>query len=432
MLINRDFYLQKLIDKKDNGRIKIITGIRRCGKSFILFKLFKDYLISCGVDESEIIAIALDDIDNIKYRNPFNLDSFIKDKTRNKDKHFYVFIDEIQLSKSVGNPYIENDKKSISFVDVLLGLMKKENIDIYITGSNSKMLSSDILTQFRDRGDEIRISPLSFSEVYQLYNDKTVAFNHYVVYGGMPYVYSLKSDKEKSVYLKNLFSETYIKDILERNNIKNDVEILETLLDFVSSSIGSLTNPNKLAKRFLSEKHINISSNTLSLYLGYFEEAFILSHAKKYDVKGSKYFSTPLKYYFSDLGLRNAILNFRQIEINHIMENILYNDLTRRGYNVDVGVVEHETNINGSRKKRQLEIDFVINKAHQRYYIQSALNVDSPEKQAQETASLTKINDSFKKIIVVKDNIIPYHDKNGILYIGIEEFLLNDSIIESL
>ncbi|MDW2834690.1 ATP-binding protein [Mesomycoplasma ovipneumoniae] len=430
MIIKRDFYLNQIIDKKENDRIKIITGIRRCGKSYLLFNLYRDYLLSSGIKENQIITIALDQIDNIEYRNPFRLNEYIKQKTKNKNKMYYIFIDEIQLSENVSNPYIETNEKNITFVDVLLSLMKHTNLDIYITGSNSKMLSSDLLTQFRDRGDQVHVNPLSFAEVYELFDDKSEAFEHYFVYGGMPYIYKLQNDEQKSHYLKQLFKQTYIKDILERNQIYNEQQILEILLDFTSSNIGSLTNPSKLANRFLSEKQIHISSNTIFKYLKFFEESYIIQCAYRYDVKGSKYFLTPLKYYFSDIGLRNARLNFRQIENSHIMENIIYNDLLRRGYNIDIGVVEHEFKNGSTRKKIQLEIDFVINKAHKRYYIQSALNIDNLEKKEQEITSLKKINDSFKKIVIVRNKIIPKHDENGILYIGLEDFLLNESIID--
>lgn len=430
MEIKRDYYLKKLVDKKENGRIKIITGIRRCGKSYLLCKLYKEYLLSHGVKEHQIISLALDDIDNLEYRNPFRLNEYIKEKTKNKHRMYYIFIDEIQLSAAARNPYIDSTEENVTFVDVLLGLMKYSNLDIYVTGSNSKMLSSDVLTQFRDRGDEIHVNPLSFAEVYDVFENKALAFEHYTVYGGMPYIYSLQSDEEKNQYLKDLFQETYIKDVLERNNIQNEREVLELLLDFTSSAIGSLTNPTKLSRRFLSEKQISISSNTISKYLGFFEEAYVLYHANRYDVKGSRYFSTPLKYYFADIGLRNARLNFRQVEDTHIMENIIYNDLLRRGYNIDVGVVEKDYKKNGIRKKVQLEVDFIINKGHQRYYIQSALNVDSAEKREQETASLKNIDDSFKKIVIVRKPIIPKHDNDGILYLGVEDFLLNDASID--
>lgn len=430
MIIKRDYYLNKIISKKENGRIKIITGIRRCGKSYLLFKLYRNYLLSIGINEDQIISVALDEIDNLEYRNPFRLNEYIKERSKEKSRKYYIFIDEIQLSETVRNPYSESKEKNVTFVDVLLGLIKKENLDIYVTGSNSKMLSFDVLTQFRDRGDEIHVNPLSFSEVWDLFENKDLAFEHYTVYGGMPYIYSLESDEEKAWYLKDLFRETYIKDIIERNNIQNDREVLETLLDFISSAIGSLTNPMKLSNRFLSEKKIKISSNTISKYLSFFEEAYVLYRANRYDVKGSRYFSTPLKYYFADIGLRNARLNFRQVEQTHIMENIIYNELLGRGFNIDVGLVEYDYKKEGVRKKVQLEVDFVINKGHQRYYIQSVLNVDSVEKKEQETASLRKIDDSFKKIVVVKNSIIPRYDENGILYIGLKEFLLDETLLD--
>ncbi len=429
MKIERTFYLNQIISKRDNGRIKIITGIRRCGKSYLLFNLYKDYLLAEGVKDKQIIKIALDEIDNLEYRNPFKLNEYIKANIKNKNKKYYVFIDEIQLSETVKNPYVKNSDNDVTFVDVLLGLMKIKNLDIYVTGSNSKMLSKDILTQFRDRGDEIHVYPLSFSEVCPLYENKVEAFKDYFMFGGMPYVFSLKSEEEKSKYLKDLFNETYIKDILERNNIQNKEEIFDVLLDFVSSAIGSLTNPNKLSKRFLSEKKVNITGSTIAKYLNYFEEAFVLYHSNRYDVKGSRYFTTPLKYYFADIGLRNARLNFRQVEETHIMENIIYNELIRRGYNVDVGVVETELKKADKRKKVQLEVDFVLNKSHKRYYIQSALSIPNEQKREQEIASLKKIGDSFKKIVIVKDNIISRYDENGIFYMSLEDFLLNENEI---
>ena len=293
MIIERKQYLNELIKKKDNRRIKIITGIRRCGKSYLLFKLYKDYLLDNGIKKEQIIEMALDEIDNIKYRNPFELNDYIKNKIT-KNKKYYIFIDEIQFSKQVKNPYIPDSDEEITFIDTLLGLMKDENLDIYVTGSNSKMLSKDILTQFRDRGDEIHIYPLSFAELYSTYEDKNLAWRDYVVFGGMPYILSLKTFEEKSTYLKNLFEETYIKDIIERNKIQNSSDILDILLNFISSAIGSLTNPLKLSNRFLSENKINISHNTISKYLLYFEESYILYSAKRYDIKGAKYFTTPL------------------------------------------------------------------------------------------------------------------------------------------
>ncbi|WP_318036324.1 ATP-binding protein [Mesomycoplasma ovipneumoniae] len=431
MIIKRDFYLNQIIDKKENDRIKIITGIRRCGKSYLLFNLYRDYLLSSGVKENQIITIALDQIDNIEYRNPFRLNEYIKKKTKNINKMYYIFIDEIQLSENVSNPYIESNEKNITFVDVLLSLMKHSNLDIYITGSNSKMLSSDLLTQFRDRGDQVHVNPLSFAEVYELFDDKSEAFEHYFVYGGMPHIYKLQNDEQKKSLSKVVIqANIYLKTFLSATKYIMSNKYLKSCLTLHLQILVLLTNPSKLANRFLSEKQIHISSNTIFKYLKFFEESYIIQCAYRYDVKGSKYFSTPFKYYFSDIGLRNARLNFRQIENTHIMENIIYNDLLRRGYNIDIGVVEHEFKNGSTRKKVQLEIDFVINKGHKRYYIQSTFNIDNLEKKEQEITSLKKINDSFKKIVVVRNKIIPKHDENGILYIGLEDFLLNESIID--
>lgn len=430
MIIERKQYLDELIKKKDNGRIKIITGIRRCGKSYLLFELYKNYLLKNSIAENQIIEMALDDIENSQYRDPFKLNEYIKSKISD-DKRYYIFIDEIQFSRSVKNPYIDDEDEKITFVDTLLSLMKRKNLDIYITGSNSKMLSKDILTQFRDRGDEIHVYPLSFAEMSSCYEDKDKAWEDYVLCGGMPFVLEMETFEEKSRYLKGLFEETYIKDIIDRNQIKNSEEVLEVLLDFVSSAVGSLTNPLKLSKRYDSEKKINISNNTISKYLIYFEEAYLLYSAKRYDIKGSKYFSTPLKYYFADIGLRNARLNFRQVEETHIMENIIYNDLLRRGFNVDVGVVEYFPSVEGKTTRVQLEVDFVINRGNLRYYIQSAFAINSEEKKEQERNSLKRIDDSFKKIIIVRDNIVPRYDEYGIYYVGIRDFLLRDDFLEA-
>lgn len=428
MILEREQYLNQLVKKKDNGRIKIITGIRRCGKSYLLFNLYKNYLLSTGITEEQIVEIALDDIDNVKYRNPFELNKYIKERTAKKQR-YYVLIDEIQFSQAVKNPYIDNADEKITFVDTLLGLMKDKNLDIYVTGSNSKMLSKDILTQFRDRADEVHLYPLSFKEVSSLYDDRNQAWQDYIVFGGMPYLIHLETFEEKSSYLKRLFEETYLKDIIERNRVQNSSDVLEVLLDFVSSSIGSLTNPLKLANRFKSEKKINISHNTVSNYLKYFEEAFILYSAHRYDIKGAKYFSTPLKYYFADIGLRNVRLNFRQVEETHIMENIIYNDLIRRGYNVDVGVVEYNQSKEGHNIKTQLEVDFVVNRGNSRYYIQSALTFPNQQKIEQERNSLKRIDDSFKKMVIVKDDIVPRYDELGIYYIGVKDFLLSSDLM---
>ena len=430
MIIERKQYLDELIKKKDNGRIKIITGIRRCGKSYLLFELYKNYLLKNCIAENQIIEMALDDIENSGYRDPFKLNEYIKNKITS-DKRYYIFIDEIQFSRSVKNPYIDDEDEKITFVDTLLSLMKRKNLDIYVTGSNSKMLSKDILTQFRDRGDEIHVYPLSFAEMSSCYEDKDKAWEDYVLCGGMPFVLEMDTFEEKSRYLKGLFEGTYIKDIIDRKQIKNSEEVLEVLLDFVSSAVGSLTNPLKLSNRYALEKKINISNNTISKYLTYFEEAYVLYAAKRYDIKGSKYFSTPLKYYFADIGLRNARLNFRQVEETHIMENIIYNDLLRRGFNVDVGVVEYFPNVEGKTTRVQLEVDFVINRGNLRYYIQSAFAINSEEKKEQERNSLKRIDDSFKKIIIVRDNIVPRYDEYGIYYVGIRDFLLMDDFLEA-
>ena len=427
----RKQYLDQLIQKKDNGRIKVITGLRRSGKSYLLFTLYRQYLLDSGVGEDRIIGLALDEIDNAKYRNPFELNKVVKERITDKNKRYYVFIDEIQFVTEVQNPYVDDPNEKLTFIDVVLGLMKIPNVDIYVTGSNSKMLSSDILTQFRDRGDEIRVNPLSFSEVYENYaGDKRGAWRDYYTYGGMPLVWMTESHEERSRYLRDLFTRTYINDVLERHEIKNDTEVLEILLNVLASSIGSLTNPSKLSNTFDTERHIRIAPDTLDTYIGYFMEAFLLQRAQRYDVKGRKYIKTPVKYYYSDVGLRNARLGFRQLEETHLMENVLYNDLIRRGYDVDVGVVEQNVrNDDGKKIRKQLEVDFVVNRGDERYYIQSALSIDDPDKREQEIASLLRIPDSFKKIVVVKDYIKPWRDEHGIQYVGIEDFLLDESLI---
>lgn len=427
----RKQYLDQLIRKKGNGRIKVITGLRRSGKSYLLFTLYRQYLLDCGVSEDQIVGLALDEIDNAKYRNPFELNKFMKEKTANKDKQYYVFIDEIQFVTEIPNPYVDDPNEKLNFIDVVLGLMKLPNVDVYVTGSNSKMLSSDILTQFRDRGDEIRVNPLSFAEVYENYeDDKRGAWRDYYTYGGMPLVWLAESHEERSRYLRDLFDRTYIKDVRDRHQIKNDAEVLEILLNVLASSIGSLTNPSKLSKTFDSERHIKIAPDTIDTYIGYFMDAFLLQKAERYDVKGRKYIKTPVKYYYSDVGLRNARLGFRQLEETHLMENVLYNDLLRRGFDVDVGVVEQNIRTEaGKNARKQLEVDFVVNRGDERCYIQSALSIDDPDKKKQEVASLLRIPDSFKKIVVVKDYIKPWRDEHGIQYIGIEDFLLDESLI---
>lgn len=431
-MIERKKYLEKLISKKENGLVKVITGIRRCGKSYLLFNIYKDYLKSIGVADDCIICLALDDDENIKYRNPLELGKHIRSLTADESKTYYVFLDEIQKVVTIQNPYIEGVEDKIGFVDVVLGLMKHDNIDLYVTGSNSKMLSSDILTEFRGRGDEIRVSPLSFAEFYNAFEgEKRNAWQEYYTYGGLPLVMTKKSHEEKAKYLQSLFDAIYISDIMDRNKLVYEKSVLDDILNIVSSSVGSLTNANKITNTFKSAKQMNIGAPTVNRYLDYFIDAFLLYKAERYDVKGRKYIGSPLKYYFSDVGLRNARLKFRQQEENHIMENIIYNELCGRDFSVDVGVVEYcYKDAEKKSKRTQLEIDFVANKGSKKYYIQSALTVADEEKRKQEINSLKRVGDSFKKIVVVKDNIIPWHDDDGILYIGIEQFLLDETAMD--
>lgn len=424
-MIKRDTYLDKLIRKKENGLVKVITGLRRSGKSFLLFNIFYNYLLKNKVDSKHIITISLDDASNQKYWNPNELDKYIRDHIIKDGKTNYIFIDEIQLVKDVVNPYLEGSK--ITFTDVILGLMKIPHVDLYVTGSNSEMLSKNILTRFRGKGDQVYVRPLSYSEFYNSYkNDKNRAWNEYITYGGLPFVMSLDNYVDKGEYLKNLFLEIYLKDIIDNNHIRKDESILNDLLNIISSSIGSLTNPLKLSNTFKSLKKISITPISIEKYLDYFADSFLIDRAKRYDVKGKKYIETPLKYYFTDLGLRNARLNFTDIEETHIMENVIYNELRYRGFNVDVGIVEYNYKEKEKSKRKQLEIDFICNKGNDKLYIQSAYALSSQEKIEQEIRGLCKINDSFKKIVVVKDNIVPKKDSNGIQYVGIEEFLLNE------
>lgn len=410
-IIERNDYLEKLIVRKGNGLIKIITGIRRCGKSYLLDPIFKNYLIESGIKEDHIIKIDLDEIKNEKYLDPMNLNNYIESCIVD-DNIYYVLIDEIQ--------------KVRNFESVLNGFLHKRNLDVYVTGSNSKFLSSDIITEFRGRGDEVRVYPLSFFEFYNAYEkNKYEAWNEYITYGGMPLILRQQTDEQKSKYLTGLFEMTYKKDIIERNNIDKD-DILDSVINILSSSVGSLTNPQKIYNTFISNGVTDLSKNTIISYIDYLLDSFLIEKAERYDVKGKKYIQTPQKYYFADVGLRNARLNFRQQEENHIMENIIYNELLIRGYNVDIGVVE----IRENNLRKQLEVDFVCNQGSKRYYIQSALNLDTPEKTLQETKSLNSIGDNFKKIIVVKDNIKLWRNDEGILIIGIQEFLLNKNSLD--
>ena len=427
-MLQRKQYLEKLIEKKDNGRVKVITGLRRCGKSVLLFDLYRNYLLDHGVEQSQIIALALDVLANSRYRNPIELDAFIRERIADNGKRYYVFIDEIQNVSEIQNPYVDDPGAKIGFIDVILGFMQMSNVDVYVTGSNSKMLSSDVLTQFRDRGDEIRVYPLSFAEFYEVYDgDKREAWQDYYTYGGMPYVLQLDTHEKKSSYLRDLLTRTYIKDVLERHDIRNESGKLETLLDVLASGVGSLTSPSRLSNTFDTEWKTKISPDTIDLYIGYFVDAFLINKSSRYDVKGRRYLQSPSKYYYCDLGLRNARLNFRQLEENHLMENALYNDLVRRGYDVDVGIIEKNgKNREGKSYRQNLEIDFVVNRGSRRHYIQCALDVDDPAKRSQELESLRRIPDSFGKYVVVKGYMKPWTDDLGIRYVGIEQFLLDD------
>ena len=423
-MLPRKQYLDKLIRKKDNGRIKVITGLRRSGKSVLLFQLYREYLRGTGIPEEQIIGLALDVLANARYRHPMELDRHIREQITDSGKRYYVLIDEIQF-------VVDDPEAKITFIDVVVGFMQLPNVDVYVTGSNSRMLSSDILTQFRDRADEIRVFPLSFAEFYEAYEgDKRGAWQEYYTYGGMPVTLSLDTHEEKSRYLRNLFEQTYLKDILERHRLRNESEVLAILLDVLASSVGSLTNPTKLSNTFASERQISITPDTIDTYLGYFIDAFLMQKAIRYDVKGRKYIKTPAKYYYSDPGLRNARLGFRQLEETHLMENVIYNDLIRRGLDVDVGVVEHHTtDQRGKKIRKQLEVDFVVNRGSERFYIQSALSIADPEKREQEIASLLRIPDSFRKIVVVKDYMQPWMDDHGIQYVGVEQFLLDEGLL---
>ena len=410
-MIERNECLRKLIDRMGNGRIKVITGIRRCGKSYLLFNIFYNYLLENGVDKSHIIALQLDDRSNIKFQNPKCLFDFVHNQITDNGK-YYVLLDEVQ--------FVHNFERVLnSFLHII-------NVDVYVTGSNAKFLSSDIITEFRGRGDQIYLTPLSFKEYYDYCKmDFEDAWNEYSMYGGRPFLLTCKTDEQKIHYLENLFAETYIKDIVNRNNIR-DTGVLEDVLNVVSSSVGSLTNPNKLSNSFKSIKNIDVAPNTIKQYLDYCIDSFLLQKAYRYDVKGKKYIDTPLKYYYTDIGLRNARLGFRQQEESHIMENIIFNELITRGYKVDVGVVTvSEKNENGNYVRKNLEVDFVCNLGYQRYYIQSALAIDDAEKKRQEEKSLLNIHDSFRKIIIVRNNIKKWMDDNGTLFLSLKEFLIN-------
>lgn len=416
MEIRRDIYLNKLISKKNNGLIKVVTGMRRCGKSYLLFNLFKEYLVNEGVNENHIIEIAFDSFENRKYRDPEVLFPYLMEKIADKEM-YYVLLDEVQMLDD--------------FESVLNSLGRKKNVDVYVTGSNAKFLSKDIITEFRGRGDEVHMYPLTYSEFMSVYDgDKQEGWRDYVLFGGIPLVLGFETADQKSDYLKSLFEETYISDITGRNNIRNKAE-LEELLNILSSAIGSLTNPSKLSATFKSVKNKTISKDTIIKYIDYLKDSFLIDSAIRYDIKGKKYINTPSKYYFTDLGLRNARLNFRQVEETHVMENIIFNELKVRGYNVDVGVVVmNEVDKNGKKIRKQLEVDFVCNKGSKRFYIQSAYALPDKEKMEQEQRSLVNTGDGFKKIIITKDAVAPLYNDEGILVMSVYDFLLNPDSME--
>ncbi len=413
--IKRDLYLNRLIERRENGLIKVVTGIRRCGKSYLLFKLYYQYLLDSGIEASRIIRIPLDDEEYEELRESRRLSAYIK-KCVTDEGTWFIFLDEVQMCRG--------------FESVLNGLNRRDNLDIYVTGSNSKFLSTDVLTEFRGRGDEVRVYPLSFSEYVTAYpGDKQDAWIDYYNYGGLPLILSRKTDELKSRYLIDLCRELYLKDIEERHKLRGD-NVMDTLANILASAVGSLTNPTKLANTFKSNG-IHVSDKTIGVYIGYLLDAFFINKAERYDIKGKKYIASPFKYYFTDIGLRNARLNFRQQEENHIMENIIYNELLVRGFNVDVGVVERsERDENGKMIRKKLEVDFVCNRGNQRYYIQSAFAIPDNDKMQQEQKSLVHIGDSFKKIIVVKDRIKLWRNEEGIVIMGIMDFLLNPNSLE--
>ena len=410
MEIKRDYYLNKLIQHRKNGLVKIVTGVRRCGKSYLLFHLFRNYLQKSGIQDDHIISIALDDYGNKHQLDPDALYRHVKSLIAD-NADYYILLDEIQLVKD--------------FESVVNGFMHIPNADIYVTGSNSKFLSSDVVTEFRGRGDEIRVYPLNFSEFYSAYGgDFNNAWLMFCNYGGMPLCLSMQTQEDKAKYLTNLFETTYLADIINRNKLRGNAEINE-LTDVLASSIGSLTNPLKLSNTFASTKKVTLSANTITAYLGYLQDSFLIEKSLRFDIKGKKYINTPAKYYFVDMGLRNARLSFRQQEYTHIMENVIYNELRSRGYSVDVGVVENVGKENGVSVRRSFEVDFVVNSGNRRYYIQSAYNIPSDEKLKQEQASLLSINDAFRKIIIVNQPILSGYNEYGILMLALSDFLMD-------
>ena len=428
MVIRRDRYLERLISKQNNGMIKVITGIRRSGKSYLLFNLFYDHLLASGIPEDNIICIALDDVENEAYRDPYRLYSYIKERVQDNREQYYVLIDEAQYA--ISKEEMKNPDEPIRLYGVLNSLLRKSNVDVYITGSNSKFLSSDVMTEFRGRGDEIHISPLSFSEFYPASGqEKSDAWRDYLYYGGLPHILAESGGEAKSRYLENLNKEIYLRDMCERYGIRDEESML-ILMKVIASAIGSLSNAQKISDTFRSSGNKVITMPTISSYLKYLQESFVVEKAERYDIKGRKYISTPSKYYYSDLGLRNALLNFRQFEETHLMENAIYNELIYRGYSVDVGVVETRVDEGGKKVRKQLALDFVVNQFNKRYYIQSAFLISDREKFEQEQAPLVKIPDSFKKIVVVGNNTPIWRNEEGITFMGIYDFLLNENSLD--
>ncbi len=425
MEIRRDRYLQQLISRKNNGLIKVITGIRRCGKTYLLFHLYYDYLIQSGVSADNIITISLDDEEYFEYIDPRKLYDYVKSRIFDSKQQYYVFIDEAQYA--ITKEEMKNPDIPIRLYGILNGLLRKNNVDVYVTGSNSKFLSTDIMTEFRGRGDEIHVSPLSFSEFCSAFNGNRIdAWKEYSLYGGMPHILSELNEQAKAGYLNRLNQEIYLRDIMERYDIRNSAGLKE-LMRVLASGIGSFTNAQKISDTFVSSGIKGITMPTITNYLGYLQDSFVIQKAERYDIKGRKYISTPAKYYYSDLGLRNALLNFRQYEETHIMENVIYNELIYRGYNVDVGIVETRGT---DGKRKQLEVDFVVNQGSKRYYIQSAFAIPDQSKMNQEQASLIRIDDSFKKIIVVNTNTPAWRNERGITIINIFDFLLNENSLD--
>lgn len=428
MVIRRDRYLERLISKQNNGMIKVITGIRRSGKSYLLFNLFYDHLLASGTPEDNIICIALDDVENEAYRDPYRLYSYIKERVQDNREQYYVLIDEAQYA--ISKEEMKNPDEPIRLYGVLNSLLRKSNVDVYITGSNSKFLSSDVMTEFRGRGDEIHISPLSFSEFYPASGqEKSDAWRDYLYYGGLPHILAESGGEAKSRYLEKLNKEIYLRDMCERYGIRDEESML-ILMKVIASAIGSLSNAQKISDTFRSSGNKVITMPTISSYLKYLQESFVVEKAERYDIKGRKYISTPSKYYYSDLGLRNALLNFRQFEETHLMENAIYNELIYRGYSVDVGVVETRVDEGGKKVRKQLAVDFVVNQFNKRYYIQSAFALSDREKFEQEQAPLVKIPDSFKKIVVVGNNTPIWRNEEGITFMGIYDFLLNENSLD--